>query len=184
MSGKLAQMVKPCVFLLTVDALLWLLVWLFVVFLGVTNSVGVAWLWCYRLLSWTILHHLALLISVEKSQFVLLARWVAVLCLLSPVYETLKTLVPFASHSCPVPDVGTVVLCAVSGSMACLLWEWGFPDQAKSASGKERKQQEARALLMRVVRYSAPDYLHLAAAFTFLTLTALGECDVSPHLVF
>lgn len=175
MPGTLEQTVKRCVFLFTVDALLWLLLWLFVLILGVPNTVSVVWLWCYRLLSWSILHHLALLIRVDESQFVLLARWVAALCLLFPTYETVKIWVPFTSHSCPIPDVGTVCLCAVSASMACLVWEWCFPDKPKSDSRKEKKQQEARALLMRVVRYSAPDYLHLAAAFTFLTLTALGK---------
>ncbi|XP_062382484.1 antigen peptide transporter 2 [Sardina pilchardus] len=183
MSGTLAQTMKPYVFLLTFDAFLWLLVWLFVVSLGVTNSVGVTWLWCYRLVSWGILHHLALLFSEENGQQTALLRWVAALCLLSPTYETVKTLVPFIPHNnCPVPDVGMVALCAAAASMASLLWEWVSSDKAKGDSGKEDKKQKARALLMRVVGYSSPDYLHLGAAFFFLTLTALGETYIPIYI--
>ncbi|KAG5262402.1 hypothetical protein AALO_G00274760 [Alosa alosa] len=182
MSGTLA-LVKPYVFLLTFDALLWLLIWLSVVSLGVTNSVGVTWLWCYRLVCWAILHHLALLINIEKGQQMVLVRWVAALCLLLPTYETVKTLIPFTlQNNCPVPDVGMVALCAAAASMACLLWEWVFHDKAKGDSGKQIKQQEARALLMRVVRYSYPDYLYLGAAFFFLTLTALGETYIPIYI--
>ncbi|XP_012692561.2 antigen peptide transporter 2 [Clupea harengus] len=171
MSGTLQHTLLPYVFVLTFDAILWLLAWL----LLITNSVGVTWLWCYRLVCWGILHYLAQLINIENGQTVL-TRWVAALCLTSPAYEAGKTLGLFnSSNNCTVPDVGMVVLYVASASMACLLWEWGFPDKANGDNGKEKKKQEARALLMRVMRYSAPDYLYLAAAFLFLTLTALGE---------
>ena len=180
MSGTLQHTLLPYVFVLTFDAILWLLAWL----LLITNSVGVTWLWCYRLVCWGILHYLAQLINIENGQTVL-TRWVAALCLTSPAYEAGKTLGLFnSSNNCTVPDVGMVVLYVASASMACLLWEWGFPDKANGDNGKEKKKQEARALLMRVMRYSAPDYLYLAAAFLFLTLTALGECAVSLQFVF
>ncbi|KAL2078489.1 hypothetical protein ACEWY4_026174 [Coilia grayii] len=182
MPGTVA--VRPYLLVLAFDGLLWLLVWLYVVSSGVTHSLGtwLTWLWCYRLVSLAILHHLARFINAESGQTVLM-RWVAALCLLCPTYETVKTLLPVgSSYHCPVPDVGTVALGAASTSIACVLWEYVFPDKAKGDTVKEKKQQEARALLMRVVRYAAPDYLYLAAAFLFLALTAICETYIPIYI--
>lgn len=171
---------KPYVLLLVFDVLLWLSVWLLVVSLGVECSLN-AWLaglWCYRLISVAILNHLARFISSESEQKVL-TRWVTALCLLSPTFETVKTLLPeSSSYHCPVPDIGMVALAAASTSIACAMWECLFPDKAPGDAAKVKKQQEARALLKRVVGYAAPDYLYLGAAFVFLALTAICECTV------
>ncbi|XP_063077915.1 antigen peptide transporter 2 [Engraulis encrasicolus] len=168
---------KPYVLLLVFDVLLWLSVWLLVVSLGVECSLN-AWLaglWCYRLISVAILNHLARFISSGSEQKVL-TRWVTALCLLSPTFETVKTLLPeSSSYHCPVPDIGMVALAAASTSIACAMWECLFPDKAPGDAAKVKKQQEARALLKRVSGYAAPDYLYLGAAFVFLALTAIFE---------
>ncbi|KAL1264444.1 hypothetical protein QQF64_004799 [Cirrhinus molitorella] len=76
----------------------------------------------------------------------------------------------------PVPDPGMVILSSVTSTLIYVVWEMAFPHGGSSKGGRNRKKdEEARALLMRVIRYCRPDYLHLGAAFLFLILAALFE---------
>ncbi|KAL0179441.1 hypothetical protein M9458_024883, partial [Cirrhinus mrigala] len=74
----------------------------------------------------------------------------------------------------PVPDPGMVILSSATSTVIYVVWEMAFPNGGSSKGGRnQKKDEEAKALLMRVIRYSRPDYLHLGAAFLFLSLAAL-----------
>uniref|UniRef100_A0AAY4B0S2 Transporter associated with antigen processing, subunit type t, teleost specific n=1 Tax=Denticeps clupeoides TaxID=299321 RepID=A0AAY4B0S2_9TELE len=168
---RLSDLATGCVVVLGLDALLWTLAgFLLVQSECASSSSLLAWLWTFRVLSWVLLHSVVQVVSPVK-ECPALKRWVATLCLVTPVYESLKAMVPLSqAHNAAVPDPGKVILAALASCLACLLWEWVF-----TGDGRARGDATARALLMRAMRYSAPDYLHLGAAFLFLTLTAVCE---------
>ncbi|KAG9334134.1 hypothetical protein JZ751_009104, partial [Albula glossodonta] len=125
---------------------------------------GVAW--------WAVLRWLSWVVPGGRDQPVL-RRWVAALCLLGPVFESGRAaLQQERTLSGQLPDPGTVATGLVASTAACLFWELTFPEAQK---GKGAKQQQAKAMFMRVVRYSAPDALHLGAAFVFLSLAVICE---------
>ncbi|KAI4889992.1 hypothetical protein NFI96_013255 [Prochilodus magdalenae] len=83
----------------------------------------------------------------------------------------------------PVPQPDMVVLNAVLATLVYIVWEMLFPyNGSKKDAKKEKKEQEAKALLKRVIHYSRPDYPHLGTAFLFLILAALFESYI-PYYV-
>uniref|UniRef100_A0A673VJQ9 Transporter associated with antigen processing, subunit type t, teleost specific n=1 Tax=Salmo trutta TaxID=8032 RepID=A0A673VJQ9_SALTR len=140
-------------------------------------SGGLVGLWAFGALRWALHHSITLVLSDRKPQQVL-RRWVAVLCLLPPVFESGRMVMVPASTADDlglVPGPSMVVLALVSSTVACLAWELGFPDDGGNQGKEKKKKQEARAQLMRVVRYCKPDALYLAAAFLFLSLAVICE---------
>ncbi|CAB1311993.1 unnamed protein product [Coregonus sp. 'balchen'] len=159
------------------DLVLWGALWTGLVLLEFSSSGGLVGLWAFGALRWVLHHSINLVLTDGKPQPVL-RRWVAVLCLLPPVFESGQmVMLPAltADNLGPVPDPSMVVLALVSSTVACLAWELGFPDDGGNQGKEKEKKQEARALLMRMVRYCRPDALYLAAAFLFLSLAVICE---------
>uniref|UniRef100_A0A673VUU0 Transporter associated with antigen processing, subunit type t, teleost specific n=1 Tax=Salmo trutta TaxID=8032 RepID=A0A673VUU0_SALTR len=157
--------------------LLWGALWTGLVLLEFSSSGGLVGLWAFGALRWALHHSITLVLSDRKPQQVL-RRWVAVLCLLPPVFESGRMVMVPASTADDlglVPGPSMVVLALVSSTVACLAWELGFPDDGGNQGKEKKKKQEARAQLMRVVRYCKPDALYLAAAFLFLSLAVICE---------
>nr|XP_046223856.1 antigen peptide transporter 2 [Oncorhynchus gorbuscha] len=159
------------------DLVLWGALWTGLVLLEFSSSGGLVGLWAFGALRWALHHSITLVLSERKPQPVL-RRWVAVLCLLPPVFESGRMVMVPASTADDlglVPGPSMVVLALVSSTVACLAWELGFPDDVGNQGKEKKKKQEARAQLMRVVRYCKPDALYLAAAFLFLSLAVICE---------
>ncbi|KAI1886599.1 hypothetical protein AGOR_G00197470 [Albula goreensis] len=153
---------------------LWVLLWGGVVLLECPSRAGVdlGLLWVLGVGRWAVLRWLSWVVPGGRDQPVL-RRWVAALCLLGPVFESGRAaLQQERTLSGQLPDPGTVATGLVASTAACLFWELTFPEAQK---GKGAKQQQAKAMFMRVVRYSAPDALHLGAAFIFLSLAVICE---------
>ncbi|KAL0984250.1 hypothetical protein UPYG_G00139050 [Umbra pygmaea] len=168
--------IKAYGLILLYDLVLWGALWTGLVLLEFSSSGGLVGLWAFGVLRWVLLYPFTLVLTEGKPQPVL-TRWVALLCLLPPIFESGRTVIapPGTTDDLGlVPEPSMVALALVSSTVACLSWEMGFPDDGGN-HGKEKKKQEARALLLRVVRYCRPDILYLAAAFLFLSLAVLCE---------
>lgn len=153
--------------LLFLDLLLWLTLWTSLLCSQCVFLMNLTWLWVFRAFSWVLLHTVCSA-TLNKTIHNLLKPWVALVCFVPPVYDMVQTLV--LRRGCgfsPVPLPLMVALSAVTSTLIHLMWDKAFPIK------KVKKEQEAKVLLMRVIRYSKPDYLHLAAAFFFLILAAL-----------
>ncbi|KAK3559503.1 hypothetical protein QTP86_013688, partial [Hemibagrus guttatus] len=162
--------------LLFLDLILWLTLFTALLWSQGAFLMNLTWLWVFRAFSWLLLHTVSSA-TLHKTIHNLLKPWVALLCFVPPVYDMVQTLV--LSGGCgfsPVPVPVMVALSAVTGTLIHLMWDKAFP------SKKVKKEQEAKVLLMRVIRYSKPDYLHLAAAFFFLILAAIFESSI-PYYV-
>ena len=110
---------------------------------------------------------------------VLLQRCAATMCLLCPVFETgaviLLARYPQNWSGC-LSSPGKTVIATIATGTACLFWEVSFPDGVgkvlEGSKGTEKKQK-ARALFIRVIRYSRPDAPVLSGAFLFLALAVI-----------
>ncbi|XP_060753541.1 antigen peptide transporter 2 [Tachysurus vachellii] len=162
--------------LLFLDLLLWLTLWTSLLCSQGVFLMNLTWLWVFRAFSWVLLHTVSSA-TLNKTTHNLLKPWVALVCFIPPVYDMVQTLL--LRRGCgfsPVPVPLMVVLSAVTGTLIHLMWDKAFPIK------KVKKEQEAKVLLMRVIRYSKPDYLHLAAAFFFLILAALFESSIPYYM--
>lgn len=159
------------------DLVIWASVWIALLWLDGEGSLDLWCLWALRIISCIVLYSVITLVSDSSIQ-PLLKRWVALLCFLPPVFDSIQTLLPGTVRGfSPVPDPGMVILSTATSTLIYMVWELAFPHGGSSkGSRNQKKDEEARALLMRVIRYSRPDYLHLGAAFLFLSLAALCEC--------
>ncbi|XP_066520628.1 antigen peptide transporter 2 [Hoplias malabaricus] len=141
-------------------------------------------LWVFRIFSWILLNGVRSLLVDQKHLKHLLRHWVTLLCFSPPVFDTVRTLVP--GGVCVfslVPEPSMVLLNAATTTLVYMVWEMAFPsDESKRDASKVKKDQEAKALLMRVIKYSKEDYPHLGAAFLFLILAALFESYI-PYYV-
>lgn len=162
--------------LLFLDLILWLSLWTALLCSEGALLMNLTWLWTFRAFSWVLLHSVSSA-TLEKNIHNPLKPWVALLCFVPPVYDVVQTLV--LRGGCgfsPVPVPFMVVLSAATGTLIHLMWDKAF------LSKKVKKEQEARLLLMRVIRHSKPDYLHLGAAFFFLILAALFESSIPYYM--
>lgn len=156
-----------CGALLVLDLILWVSLWLGLLYYQDALLMNLTWLWAFRAFSWVLLHTVSSA-TLDKTIHNLLKPWVALLCFVPPVFDMMQRLV--LGGKCgfsPVPVPTMVALSAVTGTLVHLMWDKAFP------SKKVKKEQEARVLLVRVIRYSEPDCLHLGAAFFFLIMAAL-----------
>ncbi|TRY74359.1 hypothetical protein DNTS_032050 [Danionella cerebrum] len=108
-------------------------------------------------------------------------RWVALSCLMCPVYESCRMLLIDAqpeNWSGSLSSPGKTIISTAATLLACLFWEVSFPDSERKAECSEcaETKQRNRALFMRVVRFSKPDAPLLSGAFIFLTLAVM--CDM------
>uniref|UniRef100_A0A8C7X1J0 Antigen peptide transporter 2 n=1 Tax=Oryzias sinensis TaxID=183150 RepID=A0A8C7X1J0_9TELE len=155
------------------DVLLSSSVWFSLFLLEFSSCGGLAGAWASGAVRWAVLHAFASVLMDGKPHGAL-RRFVALHCLLTPVYETgLFLRAPAAeSYMGPFPDVGVLLVGAASSALACAVWEIGlFGEQKKKGSANV----DAKKLLARVLIYYKPDTLYLIAAFTFLILGVI--CD-------
>lgn len=153
--------------LLFLDLILWLSLWSALLWSHAALLMNLTRLWAFRAFSWALLHTVSSA-TLDKTIHNLLKPWVALLCFAPVVFDLVQTLV--LGGKCgfsPVPVPSMVLLSAVTGILVHLMWDKAFPKK------KVKKEQEARALLRRVIHYSKPDYVHLGMAFFFLILAAL-----------
>ncbi|XP_073683820.1 antigen peptide transporter 2 [Garra rufa] len=162
--------------LLCCDLVIWACVWAVLLWLDGEGSLDLWCLWALRAISCAVLYSLSTILA-ESSIQPLLKRWVALLSFLPPVFDSMQTMLQGTVRGfSPVPDPGMVILSSVTSTLIYVVWETAFPHGGSSKGGRnQKKDEEAKALLMRVIRYSRPDYLHLGAAFLFLSLAALFE---------
>uniref|UniRef100_A0A3Q2NX83 Transporter associated with antigen processing, subunit type t, teleost specific n=1 Tax=Fundulus heteroclitus TaxID=8078 RepID=A0A3Q2NX83_FUNHE len=128
---------------------------------------GLAGAWAFGLSKWVFLHVFISALTDEKHR-ALLQRFAALLCLISPVFETGRSLTSPSSeqHAGPSLDPSMLLLGAASSSLACLTWEKWL-----SQGGQMKKDDlDTRRLLTRVLTYFKPDTILLIAAFGFLIM--------------
>ncbi|XP_067100676.1 antigen peptide transporter 2 isoform X1 [Osmerus mordax] len=157
--------------LIIYDLTLWVVFWTWLVLSKFSSSGGLGGLWVLGGLRWICLYSLTLLHTDGKPQPALW-RWVTVLCLLPPVFESGRKCVISGSTSDPhgpIPEPSIALLSLFSSSVACLAWEAVFPE------GETRKESKSRVMLMRVVKYCRPDAFHLTAAFSFLIFGVISD---------
>ncbi|XP_056221818.1 antigen peptide transporter 2 [Seriola aureovittata] len=161
-------------FILLFDVVLSLAGWAGLVLLECPSCGRLACVWAFGAVKWAILHVFTSILTDGKPQAVL-GRMVALLCLLSPVFESRHLLMasPVEAYMGPSPDLSMLLLGPMSASLACLVWEKGLCGNGKIR--KDTNKLNARQLLMRMVKYFKPDTIHLIAAFSFLILGVI--CD-------
>lgn len=107
-----------------------------------------------------------------------LSRLVALLCLLSPACESVRSFVAPPSERYDLSRLLLLPACSVA---ACVLWEMGFRKKKSSSS-----ELQSRRLLVRMLKYFKVDAHYITAAFSFLILAVVCEYPspppVSPHL--
>uniref|UniRef100_UPI0037E8209C antigen peptide transporter 2 n=1 Tax=Semicossyphus pulcher TaxID=241346 RepID=UPI0037E8209C len=158
--------------ILLFDAVLCLALWVGLMVLECPSCGGLAGVWAFGAVKLAFLHVLTNILTDGKPQATL-RRFVALLCLLSPVFESVQILMApnpelyMGSSS----DLGMLLLGPMSASLACVVWEKGL-----SGNRKVKKDNlNARQLLLRVLKYFKPDTLYLIAAFSSLILAVC--CD-------
>uniref|UniRef100_A0A673KYN8 Transporter associated with antigen processing, subunit type t, teleost specific n=1 Tax=Sinocyclocheilus rhinocerous TaxID=307959 RepID=A0A673KYN8_9TELE len=150
--------------LLCCDLFIWACVWATLLWLDGEGSLDLWCLWALRTISCVVLYSWSTIFTDTSIQ-PLLKRWIALLSFLPPVFDSMQTMRHGTVRGfSPVPDPGMEILSSATSTLIYIVWEMAFPHD-----------EEAKALLMRVIRYSRPDYLHLGAAFLFLSLAALFE---------
>lgn len=164
------------VYLLCCDLLLWACVWAVLLRLDGEGSLDLRCLWAFRVLSWAGLYSLSTLVADNTVQ-PFLKQWVALLSFLPAVFDSVQMMLQGTVRGfSPVPDPGMVVLSSAISTLIYVVMGTAFPHGGSvKGSRNKKKDEEAKALLMRVIHYSRPDYLHLGVAFIFLSLAALFE---------
>ncbi|XP_056673951.1 antigen peptide transporter 2-like isoform X3 [Monodelphis domestica] len=162
--------------LLTDLTLLWLLQRL----LGALFPLGLLGLWLEGVFRMGVLWGvLSLLGDCGKIRELL-----PVLCLSTPLFLSLRTLVPGALSAPPVLLASAPwawLLVAYGGAgLAWAVWKMLSPSEAPSSAQEKEQGQENKAMMGRLLRLSWPDLPFLAAAFFFLTTAVIGEMFI-PH---
>ncbi|XP_034427433.1 antigen peptide transporter 2 [Hippoglossus hippoglossus] len=160
-------------FSLILDAVLSLSLWAGLVLLRFPSWGPLVGVWTFGAAKWVFLYVYTSMLTDGKPRAVL-CRFVAVLCFLSPVFESGRFLMADSSEAYvgPAGDLTTLLLGSVSSSLACVFWE-----NLSCGDGKKRDADtvKSRQLLMRLLKYCRPDTLYMIAAFTFLILAVI--CD-------
>lgn len=154
-----------CIVLL--DAFLSSAQWVGLLLLKCSSCGGLAGVWAFGLIKWSFLH-VFISAMTDRNHRTLLQRFGALLCLISPMFETGRFLsaLPSVQYKEPSPDPSMLLLGAASSSLACLLWEKWL-----SGDGRMKKENlDTKRLLMRVLTYFKPDTVHLITAFGFLIM--------------
>lgn len=170
-------------FILLFDAVLGLALWAGLWLRRCSGCGGLAGVWAIGAAKWAALHVFTLALTERKPQAVL-CRLVALLCLLSPVYESGRIFMepPSEPYLGPSPDLNMLLLGPLSSVLACMVWEKGLCGNAKMKKGTVKL--DARRLLMRMVKYFKPDTFYLIAAFSFLILGVICKCKNTDLLHF
>ncbi|XP_074519834.1 antigen peptide transporter 2 [Halichoeres trimaculatus] len=158
--------------ILLFDMMLYVGLWGGLIALECPSCGGLAGVWAFGAVKWITLHLITTVVTYGNPSAGL-RSFVALLCLLSPVFESGRFLIaaPSVPYIGPSPDLGMMLLGPVSASVACVIWERGLFGDGK----KGGKKLDSRKLLLRVLQYFKPDYLYLIAAFSSLILGVF--CD-------
>ncbi|XP_044528574.1 antigen peptide transporter 2-like [Gracilinanus agilis] len=106
------------------------------------------------------------------------------LCLSTPLFLSLRTLVPGALSAPPVllasaPRAWLLVAYGGAG-LGWAVWKVLSPSEAPPSAQEKEQGQEKKAMMWRLLRLSWPDFPFLLAAFLFLTAGVIGEMFI-PH---
>ncbi len=177
------EVVACGLFILLFDIVLSLAVWAGLVLLACSSCGGLAGVWAFGAVRWAILHVFTSVLTDGKPEAVI-RRFVALLCLLSPVIESgrILTAPPSEPYMGPSPDLSVLLLGQMSSLLACVVWEKGLCGDGKRR--KDSSKLDARRLLMRMLKYFRPDTLHLIAAFSFLILGVVCKYEIQHTLYF
>ncbi|CAK6976646.1 antigen peptide transporter 2 [Scomber scombrus] len=161
-------------FILFFDMVLSLAQWAGLVLLECSSCGGLAGVWALGAVKWASLHVFMSFLTDGNPEAVL-RRLVALLSLLSPALETVRTLMapPSEPYTGSTPDFNMLLLVPSSSLLACVVWEKGLCGGEKSK--KNDQDLDSSKLLTRVLKYFRPDVLYLIAAFSFLILGVI--CD-------
>lgn len=161
--------------ILLLDMVLSLALWAELVLLKCTSCGGLAGVWAFGAVKWALLHCFTSMLTDGKPP-VVLHRLSALLCLLLPVLESGRVLLDASGrYAVPHPDPSTTLLGLMSSSLACVVWEVGLSINRRTR--RDGGNVNAGPLLMRMVKYFRPDVLYLIAAFSFLILGVICECE-------
>lgn len=159
-----------CIILL--DAFLTSAQWAGLLLLKCSSCGGLVGVWVFGLIKGGFLH-VFVSVMTDRNHRALLQRFGALLCLISPVFETGRVLTarPSEPYNEPSPDPSMLLFGAASSSLACLIWEKWL-----SGDGRMKKENlDTKRLLMRVLTYFKPDTVYLITAFGFLIMGVI--CD-------
>ncbi|XP_059892505.1 antigen peptide transporter 2 [Gadus macrocephalus] len=158
-----------CVLLL--DIMFWLILFAELVLLQFPSCGGLPGLWAFAVLKIILINTWTVYIDDKPTPVV--NRFVTLVCLLLPVFESVRTLVGFSTfNGSPVPTLGMIVLAQISSIIACAFWEMDLTHGQKKKGGQNLG---STAVLKRVLKYFMPDRLYLVFAFFFLILGV--ACD-------
>ena len=149
-------------FVLLSDIMFWLILFAELVLLQFPSCGGLPGLWTFGLIKLLLINTWSVYIDDKPTPVV--HRFMTLVCLLLPVFESGRTLVGFSTFNGGlVPTLDMVVLAQVSSVIACALWEMDL----KRGGGPALS---STAVLNRVLKYFMPDRLYLMCAFFFLVL--------------
>lgn len=139
------------------------------VLLQFSDSGGLSARWAFAVVKWAFLQGFTWFLT-DAKHLALLSRLVALLCLLSPVHESVQLFVapPSEPYTEPSADLGRLILGPAVSLVTCVVWEMGFCSKAEVKTSS--KPLDSRRLLLRLLKYFKPDALYIIAAFTFLIL--------------
>lgn len=169
---KMKEIVVYGISILLFDIILSLAYVTGLVLLHFSGSGGLRVLWAFAVVKWAFLQGFTWIFADVKCQAVL-SRMVVLLCLLSPVCDSLQIFMAPLSEPYrePPADLGRLLLGTACSLFACVVWEMGFWSDTKVQT--KSNDLSSRRLLMRVVKYFKPDALYVFAAFTFLILAVI-----------
>ncbi|XP_043856072.1 antigen peptide transporter 2-like [Dromiciops gliroides] len=106
------------------------------------------------------------------------------LCLSTPLFLSLRALVPGALNAPPVLLASApwawMLVAYGGGGLGWAVWEVLSPSEAPTSAQEKEQGQENRAMMWRLLRLSWPDFPFLVPAFFFLAAAVLGEMFI-PH---
>uniref|UniRef100_A0A8C5AP71 Antigen peptide transporter 2-like n=1 Tax=Gadus morhua TaxID=8049 RepID=A0A8C5AP71_GADMO len=158
-------------FVLLLDIMFWLILFAELVLLQFPSCGGLPGLWTFAVLKIILINTWTVYIDDKPTPVV--KRFVTLVCLLLPVFESVRTLVGFSTfNGRPVPTLGMIALAQISSIIACAFWEMDLTHGQKKKGGQNLG---STAVLKRVLKYFMPDRLYLMFAFFFLILGV--ACD-------
>ncbi|KAM9336864.1 antigen peptide transporter 2 isoform 1-T1 [Symphorus nematophorus] len=161
---------------LVFDAVLCAALWAALLLLQCCGCGGLAGVWAFAAVKWVVLHVFTSKLTDGRPQAEL-RRLAALLCLMSPVFESGRVLAspPSQPYLGPSPELNVLILGPMAASLACVVWEKGFCGDARTRTRTDGADVDAGKLLMRLLKYFKADTIYLLAAFTFLILGVI--CD-------
>lgn len=169
---KTKEVVVYGISVLLFDTLLSLAFLTGLVLLQFSDSGGLWAQWAFAVVKWAFLQAFTWFLT-DAKYLALLSRLVALLCLLSPVHESVQLFAarPSEPYTEPSAGLGRLLLGPAVSLVTCVVWEMGFCSKTEVKTSS--KPLNSRRLLLRMLKYFKPDTLYIIAAFTFLILAVV-----------